>query len=102
MGRRPRATGVVRQVGRTSPGHTTAVNGVLVLGLVFGTAVVPSGMACQIVLAGRGGGTIDPGRHVVYEQETPMCNLFMAMLDRMDCAPEFHGDSTGLLGKLKL
>ncbi|MDB4614435.1 DUF1552 domain-containing protein [bacterium] len=55
-----------------------------------------------VILAGGGGGTIDSGRHVVYEEETPMCNLFMAMLDRMDCAPEFHGDSTGLLGKLKL
>ena len=55
-----------------------------------------------IILAGRGGGTIDPGRHVVYEQETPMCNLFMAMLDRMQCAPEFMGDSTGILGKLQI
>jgi hypothetical protein len=55
-----------------------------------------------IVLAGRGGGTIDPGRHVVYEQETPMCNLFMSLLDRMNCAPQFHGDSTGFLDKLQI
>lgn len=55
-----------------------------------------------VILAGRGGGTIDPGRHITYEEETPMCNLFMSLLDRMECAPQFHGDSTGYLGKLKV
>jgi hypothetical protein len=55
-----------------------------------------------VLLAGRGGGTIDPGRHIVYEGETPMTNLFLAMLDRMGAPVEFIGDSTGRLGGLKL
>ncbi len=50
-----------------------------------------------VVLAGRGGGTIDPGRHVRYDTETPMCNLFMSMLQRMGVHVPYIGDSTGTL-----
>lgn len=53
-----------------------------------------------IVLAGSGGGTIATGRHVRYATETPMCNLFMSMLDRMQAEVPFIGDSTGRLAKL--
>jgi len=55
-----------------------------------------------ILLAGRGGGTIDPGRHVRYEQETPMCNLFLSMLDRIGAPTDFIGDSTGRLPGLRI
>jgi hypothetical protein len=55
-----------------------------------------------IVLAGRGGGTIDPGRHVKYEFETPMTNLFLAMLDRIGAPVDFLGDSTGRLRGLQV
>ena len=55
-----------------------------------------------ILLAGRGGGTIDSGRHLRVPEETPMCNLFMSMLDRMDAPQPFFGDSTGRLGGLTL
>jgi hypothetical protein len=53
-----------------------------------------------IVLAGGGGGTLDTGRHVRYSTETPMCNLFMSMLDRVGASVPFVGDSTGQLGRL--
>jgi hypothetical protein len=52
------------------------------------------------VMAGRGCGTIKPGRHVKYAAETPMANLFIAMLDRMGVAVEKMGDSDGELGYL--
>jgi hypothetical protein len=55
-----------------------------------------------VLLAGRGGGSIDTGRHVIYEHETPMTNLFLSMLDRMDAPVDFLGDSTGRLAGLKL
>ncbi len=55
-----------------------------------------------IVLAGSGGGTISTGRHVRYDTETPMCNLFMSMLDRMQAEVPFIGDSTGRLPKLTI
>jgi hypothetical protein len=50
-----------------------------------------------IILAGGGAGTVETGRHVRYDTETPMCNLFMSMLERMDVNVPFIGDSTGKL-----
>lgn len=55
-----------------------------------------------MLLAGRGGGTIDPGRHIRYPLETPMCNLFMSLLDRMGASVEYLGDSTGRLPGLQV
>ena len=53
-----------------------------------------------VLMAGRARGTIDTGRHVRYDQEVPMCNLFLSMLDRMGVTVDYHGDSTGRLGGL--
>jgi hypothetical protein len=50
-----------------------------------------------ILLAGNGGGTLQPGRYTKSDQ-TPLTNLFLGMADRMG-VPELerHGDSTGRL-----
>ena len=53
-----------------------------------------------LVLAGRAGGTIKPGRHVVYAKNTPLCNLFTSMLDRVGAPVDHFGDSTGALAGL--
>jgi hypothetical protein len=53
-----------------------------------------------VLLAGGGYGTLKPGRHVVYEKDTPMTNLYMSMLDRMGFHPESIGDSTGKVARL--
>lgn len=50
-----------------------------------------------LLMAGRGGGTVLSGRHVRYSHETPMCNLFLSMLDRMGITADSFGDSTGRL-----
>ncbi len=49
------------------------------------------------VIAGRGRGTIHPGRHVRYPEETPMANLFLSMLDRVGVPVDSWGDSKGRL-----
>jgi hypothetical protein len=54
-----------------------------------------------IVLAGQGGGSIDTGRHVRFSEETPLCNLFLSLLDRMGAPTDFIGDSTGRLSRLE-
>jgi Protein of unknown function (DUF1552) len=53
-----------------------------------------------LILAGRGNGTLKPGRMVRYPDETPITNLYVAMLDRMGVSVETLGDSTGKLGYL--
>ena len=50
-----------------------------------------------LLLAGRGGGNILPGRHLRYASETPMCNLLLTMLKNAGVSVPSHGDSTGLL-----
>lgn len=52
-----------------------------------------------ILLAGRGGG-LNPGRHIIYPQGTPMTNLYRSLLARMGVRTEKIGDSTGILDQL--
>jgi hypothetical protein len=54
-----------------------------------------------IVLAGRANGSIDTGRLIAYDRETPLCNLYMSMLDRMKVDVAEFGDATGRLKGLK-
>ena len=54
-----------------------------------------------IILAGRGGGTINPGRHVKYENETPLNNLFVSILQRAGADVQTFGDSTGVVKTLE-
>jgi hypothetical protein len=54
------------------------------------------------LIAGRGGNFIKPGRRIVYRKETPMCNLFATMMDRMGVETDYFGDSTGRLEGLDL
>ncbi len=53
-----------------------------------------------LLLAGRGGGTIQTGRHLRVAKETPIANLWQSLLERMDVRVPFVGDSTGALGGL--
>lgn len=50
-----------------------------------------------ILLAGRGGGAIDTGRLIAAPTETPLCNLYVSMLERAGCDVASFGDSTGNL-----
>ncbi|MEP6670463.1 MAG: DUF1552 domain-containing protein [Chthoniobacter sp.] len=54
-----------------------------------------------LLMAGRGGGTIQPGRHLRYAPETPMANLLLAMMQRMGSKEDSFGDSTGPLRGLE-
>ncbi|PQO40641.1 DUF1552 domain-containing protein [Bremerella cremea] len=53
-----------------------------------------------ILLGGRGGRTLNSGRHLAADGQVPLCNLYLAMLDRMGVAVEAFGDSTGPLKDL--
>jgi hypothetical protein len=53
-----------------------------------------------IVLAGKAGGTLNPGRHLTYPKDSQLCNLYLSMIRRMGVQAERFGDSTGELPKL--
>jgi len=67
--------------------------------VVYGSAIADGNKhtheALPVLLAGRGGGGIKSGRHVVYAKQTPLTNLYLTLLDRMGVRPETIGDSTG-------
>ncbi len=46
-----------------------------------------------VLLAGRGGGALKPGRHLVYEKKAPVSNLYVEMLNLMGIKAESFGDS---------
>jgi len=50
-----------------------------------------------VMLAGKGKGTLRPGRRVRAPKDTPMCNLYLSMLDRMGVQAKSFGDGTGRL-----
>jgi hypothetical protein len=72
--------------------------------IVVGSAIA-DGNAHQhhdlpVLLCGGGAGSLKPGRHVRYDKETPMTNLYLSLLDRMGAKTDKIGDSTGKLEKI--
>ncbi len=53
-----------------------------------------------LLLAGRGKGTLRPGRRLRAPALTPICNLHLSLLHRFGINDEAFGDSTGLLDGL--
>lgn len=64
-------------------------------GMKDGNAHSPHNL--PIVLAGRAGGRLATGRHLVYEKKTPLCNLYTGLLARAGTPVPHFGDSTNEL-----
>jgi len=75
-------------------------NSMILLGAGMRDGNAHSPRNLPILLSGRGGGTLATGRHLVYEKNTPLCNLYQALLNRMGVPVETFGDSTGALAGL--
>ncbi len=50
-----------------------------------------------VVLAGKGGGSIASGRHLIYPEKSPLCDLYRSMLRGIGCPVEHIGDDAGEL-----
>lgn len=80
--------------------RTLLDNSMVLLGNGNGDAARHDHSNCLAVLAGRGGGTLTPGRYIKYDYP-PISNLWLSLMDRMGVEVEKHGDSTGRLPLLK-
>ena len=76
-------------------GGTLLDNSMIVYGSGLGDGNAHNHNNLPILLAGRGGGTISPGRHIRAPKDTPLNNLFCSMLDRVGAPTDRFGDSTG-------
>ncbi|MEA3207522.1 MAG: hypothetical protein QOE70_579 [Chthoniobacter sp.] len=69
--------------------------------IVLGSAIADGNQhkhsELPVLLCGRGAGALQPGRHVKWDTETPMTNLYLSLLGQMDVKADRLGDSTGLL-----
>jgi hypothetical protein len=72
--------------------------------IAFGSAIADPNRHAHhdlpVLLVGRGGGTVKTGRYVRYKSETPLNNLWLAMLERFGAKADKLGDSTGVLDGL--
>lgn len=80
-------------------GATLLDNVMLVYGSGNGDGNAHNHDNLPVLLVGKGGGSIESGRHVVYGRrpEVPLTNLFLALFDRMGASAKAFGDSTGVL-----
>ncbi len=53
-----------------------------------------------VILAGRGGGLIKPGRQLIFEENTPLANLYQTMAKIMGVNEEGFADGTGILPEI--
>ena len=53
-----------------------------------------------VLLAGRGGGKVQPGRHIIFEEETPLANLYQTMAQVMGVEADGFADGTGILPEI--
>ena len=55
---------------------------------------------CPTVLTG-GGANLKLGQHLVVPEDTPLCNVWLTMLQGMGVDIERHGDSSGIVKELQ-
>ena len=48
-----------------------------------------------------GGANLKLGQHLVLPKDTPLCNVWLTMLNGMGINVERHGDSTGVVKELQ-
>jgi hypothetical protein len=82
---------------KDADGTSVLNNSMIVYGCAIGDGNKHNHDELPIILAGGGGGSLKPGRHIKLDQPTPMTNLYTSMLDRMGVRAEKVGDSTGRL-----
>jgi hypothetical protein len=78
-----------------SEGERTLLDNAMILcgsSLSDGNAHSPNNL--PILLGGKGGGRIDSGRHLAFPANTPLCNLYVSMLDCQGIQVPRFGDST--------
>ena len=55
---------------------------------------------CPTILTG-GGANLKLGQHIVLQNDTPLCNVWLTMLQGLGINIERHGDSTGVVKELQ-
>lgn len=82
---------------KDADGRTLLENSMIVYGSGLSDGHRHSHKQLPVILAGHGGGALNPGSYVASESDIPMSNLYLTMLQKAGVAVESFSDSTGLL-----
>ena len=84
---------------KEADGSTLLDNIMLVYGSGLGDGNAHNHDNLPILLIGKGGGTINSGRRLIFpkKSDTPLMNLYLALFERMGALTTRFGDSTGAL-----
>jgi len=89
---------LVRKLQAMPEGDSTVLdNSMILFGSGFRDGQKHDPHNLPIVVAGRAGGRLDTGQHLVYGEDSPLANLYVSMLDAFDAPVERFADSTGPL-----
>jgi hypothetical protein len=95
--------GFVEKMKSTKEGDSTLLdNSMLVYGAGLSDPNAHLHEDLPTIVLGKGGNNFKTGRRLLARRETPMCNLFLTMMDRMGVPTEHFGDSTGRLAGLDM
>lgn len=83
--------------GMRESGGSVLDNSMIVIGSAIADGDRHAHHDLPVLLAGKGGGVLNPGRHVEFGKDTPMTNLYVTLLDHAGAKVERIGDSTGAL-----
>lgn len=91
----------VKQLKATAEGSGSLLDhSAITYGASIGDPNVHDHLHIPTLIAGRANGKIKPGRHVKYDEKTPMANLHLSLLRAVGAPADKLGDSTGELPDL--
>jgi len=96
-------TRFVQRLGEVKDGEGSLLDSTVVIhGSAIGDGNRHNHDHLPVLIAGRGNGLVDTGRHLITPKDTPMCNLFLSMAHAVGSSVENIGDSSGTLPGLRL
>jgi hypothetical protein len=69
----------------------------VIYGSPMGDSNVHEHKRCPLFLAGKAGGQLSGNRHIVCREGTPMANVWLTLMHKLDVRLESVGDSTGFV-----
>jgi hypothetical protein len=89
---------LIKQMSNIQEGETSLLDNCLV---VYGSGISDGDRHnhddLPILVMGKGGGRLRGNMHLQFDKETPLCNLYVWMLNQMGSQTDSFGDSTGQL-----
>jgi hypothetical protein len=86
----------VDKLAATPDGDGTLLDSIVLIygyGMADGNAHAPTNLPITVI--GGGAGTLKGGRHLRFPADTPLANLHLTLLDKLDVPIDRIGDSTG-------